>query len=363
VHTLNIGGAELLAGRLATCLSDQVRSVFACLDDEGPLADELRAADHAVLHLRRAGGLDLGCARRLARWLAQEQVDVFHAHQTTPFVYSLLAGWGRARPPIVFTEHGRFYPDRASWKRRWLLRALLRKRDRLVAVGQSVRQALIDVERLPARRIEVIYNGCDLPDSLNAQSARREVRRELDIAESTCVVVMVARLDPIKDHALALAAFARLIDQIPDARLWIVGDGPQRAAIESLVREQGLQSRVTLLGQRRDVPRLLAAADVTLLTSQSEGIPLTVIEAMSAGLPVVATQVGGVPELVEHDAQGLLASHGDAITLAAHLYKLASRPDERDRLGAAGKLRAADFREERMTAAYAGVYHEVLAKA
>jgi glycosyltransferase involved in cell wall biosynthesis len=173
-------------------------------------------------------------------------------------------------------------------------------------------------------------------------------------------MLQVARLDYLKDHATAVRTLDRLARQVPRARLVLVGDGPERSAIEARVGELGLGERVRFLGLRKDVARLLHGADAFLLTSVSEGIPLTVIEAMAAGLPVVATDVGGLREVVADGTTGLLAPAGDDAALAERLVCLADDPDLRHWMGAAGRARAKrHFDEPRMAADYARLYREM----
>jgi sugar transferase (PEP-CTERM/EpsH1 system associated) len=360
LHSLHVGGAEVLAARLARRLGDRFRFVFACLDDLGPLGEQLRAEGFAVEVLGRRPGVDWRCSVRLGRLLRRQRVAVLHAHQYTPFFYGLTARLVCRRPALLFTEHGRHHPDYPRRKRIWLNRLLLQRRDRVVAVGAAVRQALIANEGLPAERVAVITNGIDLAPYAGPAPDRDAVRRELGAGPDDWLIVQVARLDYLKDHATALRALAHAVGRLPNARLVLVGDGPERPAIERLRAEAGLADRVWLLGPRGDVPRLLRAADLFLLTSISEGIPLTVIEAMAAGLPVVATRVGGVPEVVDDGVTGLLAAAGDAGALAAHLVALAGQPDQAREMGRRGRDRAwAVFSEERMVDAYARLYREM----
>jgi glycosyltransferase involved in cell wall biosynthesis len=257
---------------------------------------------------------------------------------------------------VLFTEHGRFYPDYPSIKRTIFNRLVPSRRDRFVAVGQSVRQALVANEGLSPDRIEVVYNGIDTAALSPNADLRCEVRRELGLGDEFAVM-QVARLDTIKDHSTAVRAIEVAARQRPDIRLFIIGDGPERSSIESLVADLGLQNRVTLLGTRSDVHRLLAAADGFLLTSVSEGIPVTIIEAMAAGVPVVSTSVGGIPEILEHETTGLLAHSGDVPSLAENLVRLANDRTLRRRILSAAKVRAdAQFSERQMLDAYCQMY-------
>jgi glycosyltransferase involved in cell wall biosynthesis len=175
------------------------------------------------------------------------------------------------------------------------------------------------------------------------------------------MIAHVARLDALKDHITAIRAFRLIRDKLPQARLLVVGDGAERQAIESQIAESKLQGAVILAGLRRDVPRLLSACDIVWLTSLSEGIPLTLIEGMAAGLPVVATRVGGVVEVVEDNVTGLLAPAGNSKAIAAAALRLATDGSLRRRLALAGRRRAQDlFSEERMIAAYAHLFQELV---
>lgn len=360
VHSLSVGGAELLAADVSRRLSDRFRFVFACLDELGPLGDTLRCEGFAVHVLNRRPGIDFGCARRLAHVLRTENVAAVHAHQYTPFFQAAAARTFRSKPPILFTEHGRAFPDSRKWKRVLANRLLTRRGDRVVGVGEAVRGALIRNEGFDERRVGVVYNGVDLDAFHNREDDRRKVRSELGLGDSF-VILQIARLNPLKDHATALRAFRRVRAHRPDARLVLAGDGEERASVEVLVRELGIDGSVHVLGTRRDVPQLLAAADVFLLSSISEGIPLTLIEAMASELPIVSTDVGGIPEMIRHGTTGFLVPPGDDAGLSRHLLFLADDPALRRQFALAAHTQArARFSRHAMDAAYASLYEEMI---
>lgn len=354
----------MLAAEIARRLSDRYRFVFACLDSLGTFGEQLVREGFRVEVLNRQPGLDWRCAFRLAKFQREERVAVTHAHQYTPFFQALLSRLSYRRPPIVFTEHGRHYPDQRSGKRVLFNRSLIRHDDRFFGVGHAVSAALVANEGLPERRVECIYNGVNLaPFAAVAhdEALRTEVRRELGLAANEFVILQVARLNPLKDHLTALRAMERLAARGVPAKLVLAGDGEERAKIEDFMAGHGLSERVLLLGARRDVPRLMAAADVFLLSSISEGIPLTFIEAMAAGLPIVATDVGGCAEVVLHDETGLLAPAQDDGQLAAHLESLQRDSLRRHQFGLAGATRAHKlFSLDRMLDEYAAVYDSLL---
>jgi glycosyltransferase involved in cell wall biosynthesis len=363
VHSMSVGGAEVLAARLARRLRNSFRFVFACLDEVGPLGEELRREGFDVGLVSRKPGIDWGCPLRLARLLRDGRVDVVHAHQYTPFFYGLAARLPRRGRPILFTEHGRHQPDYPRPKRMLVNRLLLSRRDRVVGVGRAVRDALIANEGFPPRRVDVLYNGVDVDAFAGAggpAGSRLDARQKLGVGPDDFVILQVARLDYLKDHATALRTVARVVREVPHARLVLVGDGPERPAIQALVSELNLGGAARFLGVRKDVDRLLHGAELFLLTSVSEGVPLTVIEAMAAGLPVVATDVGGLREVVADGATGMLAPAKDDAVLARHVLRLAGDGGLRRAMGTAGRARAKElFDEPRMAAEYAHLYREL----
>jgi glycosyltransferase involved in cell wall biosynthesis len=361
LHALHVGGAEMLAARLARQLRDRYRFVFACLDDLGSLGKQLQDEGFPVFVLDRRPGVDWRCSLRLARLLRREQAGLVQAHQYTPFFYAMTARLLYRRPPLLFTEHGRHFPDYPRRKRMILNRLLLERRDRVVAVGRAVQRAVINNEGIPEERVAVIYNGIDLSPYRNGVPDGDAVRRELGFGSGDLVLVQVARLDYLKDHATAIRTMEQVVQAHTQARLLLVGEGPERGKIEKEIRERHLEANVLLLGQRSDVARFLRAADVFLLSSISEGIPLTVIEAMAAGLPVVATNVGGMSEVVEEGQTGLLAPAGDAAALAGCVHRLAGQPELRRQMGRRGRERANGvFAESQMHAQYVRLYEEML---
>lgn len=361
LHGLTVGGAEVLAARLGRQMRERYRFVFACLDELGPLGEQLRADGFPVHLLHRRPGVDGKLTWRLRRFLKREGVDLVHAHQYTPFFYAAAARLPWRSPPILFTEHGRQYPDYPRHKRIFANRFLLRGRDRVVGVGEAVRQALIHNEGLPPTRVQVVYNGIAAADFAHASEERVSVRRELGLTADDFVLMLVARLDPLKDLATAVRTVERVAREQPGTRLLLVGEGPERAMVESLVRTKSLEKHVRLLGLRRDVAHLLAAADLFLLTSISEGIPVTVLEAMASGVPVVATSVGGLAEIITHGQDGFLAPAGDDAALAGHVLRLAQDAALHRNLVEAGRQCVRQrFCEVRMHAEYERLYAEML---
>jgi glycosyltransferase involved in cell wall biosynthesis len=328
------------------------------------MGEALRAQGFVVEVLDRRPGFDHRCAHRLGRFCRRESVDLIHAHQYAPFLYSALSRLMWHSIPILLTEHGRDYPDYRRPKRVLANRLLLRRKDHVTAVGECVRDALVAYEGISTERIEVVHNGIDLERYEAERPERKSVRRELGVRPDELVVMQVARLNRLKDYPTAIRAMAQVFETAPHTRLVIVGDGEERSAVEHLVAQQGLGERVMLLGTRDDVPRLLQGADVFLLSSITEGIALTLIEAMATGLPCVATRVGGNEEVVVDEETGLVAAPSDPTQLANQLRRLCEDGSLRRRLGEAGYQRArVRFDAQRMHHTYERIYREMTGSA
>ena len=358
--TLNMGGAEVLAARLARKLSHRHRFVFICLDELGAIGEQLSRDGFPVHVVGRRPGVDLRCARRLGQMVRGTGADLIHCHQYAPFFYGSLSRLGFNRPPVVFTEHGRNQPDYPKRRRIVANRFLLRRSDRVIGVGRAVCQALVQNEGIPEGRVELVYNGIEV-NGFDASSCQRAaVRNELHLAADDFVMILVARLHWLKDHATALNALSHAVQRKPNIKLVLVGDGPEAEKISGLIHQLSLQSHVRSLGWRNDTGRLYNAADLALLTSVSEGIPLTLIEGMNLGLPVLATDVGGVSEVVEEAKTGLMVAAGDDQALAEKMVLLAENEPLRRQMGERGKQRAATlFSESRMLDEYSAIYEDL----
>ena len=209
----------------------------------------------------------------------------------------------------------------------------------------------------------MIYNGVDVSRYMVTctNPERKALREELGVGEETQVVIQVARLNALKDHHTALEAMSQVIRRIPKTEFWIVGEGEERSGIEADILRLGLVDKVRMLGNRSDVNVLMRVADMFLLTSVSEGIPLTVIEAMFSGLPCVCTNVGGLPEIIEHERNGLLADAKDPEGLATMVQRVLTDSRMSVRLAEAGREGAlARFSDGAMQAAYGRVYEQML---
>ena len=360
VHALGVGGTERVVCDLALELrGDGICMSVACLDGVGELGERLRAAGVAVHLLGRTPGVDFGLVRRLARLYRSERIDLVHAHQYTPYFYAATACLLAPPRRVVFTEHGRHQPDQVRLRRVACNQMLRPVTAAYTAVSEFTRASLVAFERMPRSRIEVIYNGVETA----ADGVERSVARQrLGLPATVPLVLSVGRMDRVKDFGTLVRAMAQVVEKVPGARLLIAGDG-DRTYADQLRRQAetlGIVPGVELLGSRDDVPDLLAACDVFALTSVTEATSMTILEAMRAGRPVVATDVGGNRELVLPGVTGLLPPAGDVARVANALISLLASPAQAERLGAAGRARlTASFGLPRTLDAYRRLYWRV----
>lgn len=331
-----------------------IRSIVLCLDAAGEQRDRLVAGGVEVVDL---GGRRLRDPRyhaRVARVLHAMRADAVHTHMFAPLLFTAVPRRLAGIPALVHTEHSLEYLEEKPTYRR-LLRWLARGTTSFVVLGERMRRYYADRIGVPPDRLRVIPNGVVL-QAPGGDGARRDARRELGTGDGF-VVGAVGRLAPEKNLGLLLRAFARATAGTPDARLALIGDGTERAALERLAADLGIAARVVFAGWRRDVPRLLPALDVLALSSHSEGLPLAVLEAMAAGIAVVATAVGDIPDVVRDGETGRLVPAGDEPALAAALDELRRDPERRGSLGRAGRaLVAARYSRDAMVNAYVEAY-------
>jgi glycosyltransferase involved in cell wall biosynthesis len=241
---------------------------------------------------------------------------------------------------LILTEHGRHYPDRVSPVRRAVNRLVLdRLADAVTACSKFSAEGLTKTDGFAGARIEVIENGIEV-DRYGPPADKGLAKEDVGFDPHRRYIIHVARHHPIKDQATLLKGFAAAIGDLPRVDLVMVGDGPLRGELENLAVELRIVDRVKFLGIRGDIPELMRAADIFALTSLSEAASLTLLEAMASGLPSVVTQVGGNPELVRHDVEGLLFPRGDAAGCAAAFRRLFTDTALAERLGDAARRRA-----------------------
>jgi glycosyltransferase involved in cell wall biosynthesis len=353
-----IGGAQIHVRDLAAAVAAQGHAPTVITSGSGTFIDDLRALGIPVVTLRHLTWpirplADLRALRELHAALATLKPDLIAAHSSKAGILARLAA-RRLRVPVVFTVHGWAFTDGVPPLEAAVYRRVERLvgplASRIIAVSEYDRRLGLEARIAPPDRLVTVHNGMpDVPAHLRADPARSPAR-----------LVMVARYGAQKDHPTLLRALATL-QHLP-WELDLIGDGPLRSGTEALAREVGLEGRVHFLGQRNDVDRLLAASQVSLLVTNWEGFPLSILEAMRAGLPVVASDVGGVAESVRDGENGFLVPRGDVAQLRDRLERLLVDPALRLRLGTSGRERfVRDFTLEVSVARTLEVYRDALA--
>ncbi|HMF97776.1 MAG TPA: glycosyltransferase [Vicinamibacterales bacterium] len=354
------GGTEHLVLEICKRIRHAFEVTVCCLDDEGEWAADLHAAGIEVIALRRQPGFRPSVGRRIAALAAERNIELLHCHQYSPFVYGWIASHLNRRLKVVYTEHGRLSDAPPSWKRRLVNPLLSRFNGEIVAVSHELRDYML-ASRFAADRVGVIHNGIE-PGAAPSFADRLRARRSLGIDDSAFVVMAVARLDPVKDFPTLIDAFAMVRAHLSRARLVIVGDGPERARIEARAARPDVAGSVDIIGFRSGVRQLLPAADLYVSSSISEGISITILEAMAAKVAVVATAVGGTPEVLPTAADGgILVPSRDAAQLAAAIASLERNSASRAAIAAAGRRRLESaFTLDRMVGDYLRTYRRLL---
>lgn len=366
-HLTPSGGAERLSARIAMRLDPERFEAIYCAsrwdpartnENQAGLLRELEGAGVRAVGLGRNSKLAVWQWWPLIRLLRQESVEIIHSHKYGSNIWAVVLGRLARVPVVVAHEHSWSYRGRPVRKLldRWLI---ARGSSAFLTVSEEDRRRMIEIERIRPDEVTLLPNGID---ALPAADGAR-VREELGIARGVPVLVSVAVLREEKQLHLLIQAAAELAREFPGLRLLIAGGGPLHDELAGLAAQLGIADAVRLLGPRRDVPDVLAAADVAVLCSRFEGTPLSVLEYMDAGLPVVASRVGGLPHVIEHGVHGLLTEPNDAHALAGGIRELLSDPGRARRMGAAGReRRRAEYDFGRTLRTLEGIYEDLLAR-
>ena len=360
IDSLMTAGAETVATRIALGLDgSRFRSILCSTRPSSPEhVAAARANGVEVLTLNRQSRLDVWRWQPLMRLLRSGRVDVVHAHKFASNFWGALLVPRGPLPVLLAHEHTWSYE---GMLRRVVDRELIGRRARaIVAVSPTDRMRMIELEGIPASKVVFIPNG--IPD--RRAGDRAGARRELGLTPADAVVGTVCSLRPQKELETALRALGKLAPHRPNLRFVVVGDGPERGRLERLADELGVPT--VFLGQRAndEVPDLVAAMDVLVLSSRFEGMPLAVLEWMAAGKAIAASRVGGIPSMVEHEQEALLVPPRDYVAFAEAIGRLLDDPAERRRLGDAARRRQqAEFRFEHTLDLLEALYERLYAEA
>ena len=358
VDSLDVGGAERHVADLAMALGHEGHGPEVACSVAGPLSARLDGAGVPVRPLvgrlvkRRASA---AYAHRLRRLVRGGRFDLVHAHVYASTVAAAFATLG-AGIPLVVTEH-----TEATWQgpgARLLNGWVCRRARRVIAVSNAIRRRAIERDRVPPERVTVVPNA--------VAPAAAPDHSPPDLPDGLCgrpLVGVVARHQPEKDIQTFLKGAARVALRFPEARFPIVGDGPLRGELELFAERVGLSGRAFFLGFRSDASSIMRSLDVLVVPSRTEGSPLVTLEAMAAGVPVLASAVGGIPDQIRHESEGLLVPPGDPVALSDALLRLLEDPGFARALGEAGSLRAAtEFGYATMLRRIEAVYRAALGR-
>ena len=349
--SLEMGGVERTLISLIPYLQERGVMVEVCtLYRRDVLAEEIERIGVPLVHINMRARLDLDFKYvsgiiRLAEYIRKKNFDILHTHLYRANTPGRIAGLLARVPVMVANEHNIDSWKTSSQKR--MDRFLARFTSKIIVVSEKVKDFYIREVGIPENKIIVIYNGIDLARFSLGVDLRKK-RRELGIPEGVRIVGSVGRLHPQKDFFTFLKAARIVSERVPRVHFLIIGGGPLRRELEDFARMMGLEERVSFLGERKDVEKIYPLMDVFVLSSIREGFPISVLEAMACGIPVVATSVGGTPELIQEGETGFLVSPGDPQNLAKRIEILIRDKVLRGRMGRKGKERVREFSIEKM---------------
>lgn len=315
ILTLGVGGAEQLVYRMISSRSRSSHTVVCCLLFVGELGEKLRREGGVLYCKNHTGGIDLGIIRWLRRIIIDENIDVVHAHTCTPLFYSVPAAKSVGGVKVVYTEHGRLYPERSSWKLSLINPLLAHATNSIVSISKSTALAMSRYDRFPLERIQIIHNGISVPDTVRDIDPL-EKKRSLGLSESCRVMGTAARIEEIKNIPMMLRVLRIVLREVPEACLLIAGTGSRLQELVACSHELGISDSVKFIGLRSDLWELYQIMDVFLLSSFTEGISVTLLEAMASGVPAVVTDVGGNSEVVADGVTGCLIPLDDDRAMA-----------------------------------------------
>jgi glycosyltransferase involved in cell wall biosynthesis len=334
ITSMPVGGAETLLVNLCRRFNpERVVPEVCCLKEQGPLGEFL--AQELPVHSRLLRNKwDFRVLGRLRKLIRENRIDaVVTVGAGDKMFWGRLAAWLEHLPVICSALHSTGWPDGVGRLNRWLTPVT----DTFIAVAENHGRFLVEQEHFPAAKIRVIPNGIDTQRFKPMPDWGRAVRGELGIPETAPVTGIVAALRPEKNHELFLRAARIVRNSLPESRFLIIGNGPQRTSLEQLAASLELTECVHFLGDRSDIPQLLSAMDVFALTSRNEANPVSILEALACGVPVVATQVGSVHETVRDGGTGYLVESDDASQAADRWLDLLMHSGLRLRMGTAGR--------------------------
>jgi len=333
-YHMGIGGTEQVIFQLVAN-TDNVEHSIVCIEGEiGPLGQKLQDRGIEFNVIKREPGFDRALIKGINNLIKSKEIDIVHCHQYTPYTYGTLAALGTPAK-VIFTEHGRFFPDRYSWKRRMINPLLALRTSAIVAISEATRDALAEYEWFSKRSIKTIYNGIAPASSSTQNQLDLGSLHTASVNENTIVFGTIARFDTIKNLPMLINAFAAVYECNKNTCLLLVGDGDERQSLEQLVLNLGLQDAVNFTGYQTDTAAYMNLIDVYVLSSFSEGTSMTLLEAMSLATCCVVTDVGGNIEIIEDKNDGYIVESDNTEQLALVMSRLCQNPSLRTSAGSA----------------------------
>jgi len=325
ILSLEIGGMEQLVFDLITNINKNKFNIkVICIHSLGPIAEELKSHGIQVVKIDTMVPLvSFLFPYNLIKEIKEFKADIIHVHSGC-WHKAAMAGWLSGVKKIIYTEHGRYFPE--SNKLVLLDNIFSRITTNVISVSENLATYMHDVIGIREKKITVIINGINVDKFIPSRDSSRLIVRRIGI---------IARLAPVKDIATLIRAMRTVVDAYPDVQLDIVGDGPERASLEELTKELILDASVIFHGFRRDIPEVLSFIDIFVLSSISEGTSITLLEAMAAGKPVVVTNVGGNPAIIEDGVNGFLMPSQDPELMADAIIRLIIERETRRKMGEA----------------------------
>ena len=362
-----MGGSERLVYNLISKLDRQVfNPSVAWFYGDKPLQEFLELGI-PLFHVPKNGRFDFSPMRSLGEIIKKNQIAVVNAHHFFSMIYAFFGTKLRNRSSLIYTEHSEWEVQGISQKWRIIGRSLLKRIDHVVGVGPQVTEQLKNVFRLPESKVSTIENGVALEEFRSCGQDLQEIRCSLNLKDGERVIGTVGNFRRVKNHIFLIKAFGELVKTLENVKLVLIGRGysndleNSELEVRDKIRELGIGDSVPFLGSRSDVSKLLGIMDVFCLTSFKEGLPISLIEAMAAGLPVVGTNVEGIRDVIRPDYNGLLVEPGDVEGLKNTLMDLLKHPDRRERLGRAARQTAEEkYSLDRCVAQYEKLFLSTL---
>ncbi len=367
IHRLAVGGLENgLVNLINYMPRERYRHVIICMTESTVFSQRILRDDIEIFELKKKEGKDFSFYPKLYRIFKKISPDIVHTKNYGTMEVQLIAALAGVQYR-VHSEHGRDMDDieGVNKKRNFIRRCILRLTQKVVPLSKNLEQWLVHTVGIPKAKIYQLYNGVDtkkfehcaqkgsLPGLPECWNTRR------------IIVGAVGRIQPIKNQKILLLAFIKMIEAEPSDRskigLVIVGDGPEKNVLEDIIKTEKLEDDVFLAGARNDIPKLLNLFDIFILPSLNEGVSNTILEAMSCSLPVIATDVGGNPELVEDGVTGRLVEAANPLAIAQAIKMYVEIPKKIEQHGSAGRARVQkEFSIDKMVESYLRVYDELL---